>query len=434
MTTVLFVVFPYVAVFLAVFAGIYRYFSNRFSYSALSSELLESRQLFWGSVSWHYGIILILLAHLFAFLFPGVSAAILGTSTRLVVLELIGLSLALYTAVGIVILIARRFTSSLARVATSPMDWILLFVLLIQVLSGIGIALADRWGSLWYLSNAVPWLRSLARFSPEPDPVSPLSLLIKLHILNGFLVILLFPFSRLVHLISFPVSYLWRPYQVVIWNLTPRRPRLASPSLQPAAAFAGATDPGSYSHSTGGDSADEALDLAEPESPSRRQLLTRISLAAGALAAAIVALPSVAFLLGLFKPREVWRAVGAVDSFQIGKTVEVSFLDSSPLSWAGVTAQTAAWLRRVGDLEFIAFSLHCTHLGCPVRWLQDAELFMCPCHGGVYYKDGRVASGPPRHPLIRYPARVNAGQVEILTSPVPIMSFKQPLRRKQCDS
>jgi menaquinol-cytochrome c reductase iron-sulfur subunit len=147
-----------------------------------------------------------------------------------------------------------------------------------------------------------------------------------------------------------------------------------------------------------------------------------------------VTLPSVAFLLGLLKPREVWRAVGAVDSFQIGKTVEVSFLDSSPLSWAGVTAQTAAWLRRVGNQEFIAFSLHCTHLGCPVRWLEDADLFMCPCHGGVYYKDGRVASGPPRHPLIQYPARVNAGQVEILTSPVPIMSFNQPLRRKPCDS
>ena len=93
MNTVLFVVFPYVAVFVAVFGGIYRYYSNRFSYSALSSELLESRQLFWGSVSWHYGIVLILLAHLLAFLFPGTTATVLGTSYRLAVWELIGLSL-----------------------------------------------------------------------------------------------------------------------------------------------------------------------------------------------------------------------------------------------------------------------------------------------------------------------------------------------------
>jgi len=422
MNTVLFIVFPYVAVFLAVFGGIYRYYSNRFSYSALSSELLESRKLFWGSVSWHYGIILILLAHLLAFLFPATTTAVLGTSYRLAVWELVGLSLGFYTLMGIVILIVRRLPSgAVAGVATSPMDWILLIVLLIQVLSGVGIALVDRWGSLWYLSNGVPWLRSLVRFGPDASAVAPLPLLVKLHILNGFFVILLFPFSRLVHLVSFPVHYLWRPYQVVIWNRAPRRPRLTTPLLQPAAAFAGATDPEESSSVSTSEFAGVS-EAPELESPSRRRLLARISIVAGSLAAAIVAIPSVAFLLGLLKPREVWRAVGAVDSFTLGKTVEVSFIDSSPLSWAGITAQTAAWLRRVDDQRFIAFSLHCTHLGCPVRWLGDADLFMCPCHGGVFYSDGTVASGPPRQPLVRYPVRVNAGQVEILTSPVPIMS------------
>lgn len=422
MTTVLFVVFPYVAVFLAIFGGIYRYFSNRFSYSAVSSELLESRQLFWGSVSWHYGIVLILLAHLFAFLFPSVTAAILGTSYRLVVLEILGLSLALYALVGIVILIARRLPSgALARVATSPMDWILLFILLIQVLSGVGIAVADRWGSLWYLSNAVPWLVSLVRFTPDPAAIAPLPLVVKLHILNGFLVILLFPFSRLVHLVSLPLHYLWRPYQVVIWNLTPRRPRLATPRLQPAAAFAGARDPGDHANPSSADFSDPGSD-PEVESSTRRRFLSRVSIAAGSLAAAIVAVPSIAFLLGLLKPQEVWRPVGSVDSFEIGKTVEVAFTDSSPLSWAGVTAQTAAWLRRLSEEKFVAFSLHCTHLGCPVRWLQEADLFMCPCHGGVFYNDGTVASGPPRRPLVRYPVRINQGRVEILTSPVPIMT------------
>ena len=422
MNTVLFIVFPYVAVFLAIFGGIYRYYSNRFSYSALSSELLESRKLFWGSVSWHYGIVLILLAHLLAFLFPATTAAILGTSYRLAVWELVGLSLGFYTLVGIVILIVRRLPSgAVARVASSPMDWIVLIVLFIQVLSGVGIALADRWGSLWYLSNGVPWLRSLIRFGPDASAVSPLPVLVKLHILNGFLVILLFPFSRLVHLVSFPVHYLWRPYQVVIWNSAPQRPRLTTPLLQPAAAFAGATDPEEPSSSSTSEFAG-LPESSELECPSRRRLLARISIASGALAAAIVAIPSIAFLLGLLKPREVWRAVGAVDSFTLGKTVEVSFIDSSPLSWAGITAQTAAWLRRVDEQRFIAFSLHCTHLGCPVRWLADADLFMCPCHGGVFYRDGTVASGPPRRPLVRYSVRVNAGQVEILTSPVPIMS------------
>jgi menaquinol-cytochrome c reductase iron-sulfur subunit len=118
-------------------------------------------------------------------------------------------------------------------------------------------------------------------------------------------------------------------------------------------------------------------------------------------------------------PRE-WRAVGAVSQFKIGETVSVVFDDASPLPWAGVTARTAAWLRRVADEEFIAFSVNCAHLGCPVRWIEKAHLFMCPCHGGVYYEDGSVAAGPPPHGLTRYAVRVTAGQVEIRTDPIPI--------------
>jgi menaquinol-cytochrome c reductase iron-sulfur subunit len=76
----------------------------------------------------------------------------------------------------------------------------------------------------------------------------------------------------------------------------------------------------------------------------------------------------------------------------------------------------------VNDAEFIAFSVNCTHLGCPVRWLQDADLFMCPCHGGVYYSDGTVAAGPPPKSLIRYDVRTANGQVEIKTMAIPITS------------
>jgi len=152
----------------------------------------------------------------------------------------------------------------------------------------------------------------------------------------------------------------------------------------------------------------------------RRKFLIRLSIALSSIGAALVAVPSFAFLLGLRKTPQIWRTVGKIDDFKIGSTVNVSFQDSSPLPWAGVTAQTAAWLRRVSDQQFVAFSMNCTHLGCPVRWLADADLFMCPCHGGVFYADGQVASGPPQSPLIQYPARVYNGQVQILASPVPI--------------
>lgn len=152
----------------------------------------------------------------------------------------------------------------------------------------------------------------------------------------------------------------------------------------------------------------------------RRKFLTRLSITLGSIGAAIVSIPSVAFLLGLRKTPQLWQTVGKVEDFELGSTVRVSFQDPSSLPWAGVTSQTAAWLRRVGDQEFVAFSISCTHLGCPVRWLATANLFMCPCHGGVFYADGTVASGPPPKPLSRYPARVYEGQVQILTSPIPI--------------
>jgi menaquinol-cytochrome c reductase iron-sulfur subunit len=157
-----------------------------------------------------------------------------------------------------------------------------------------------------------------------------------------------------------------------------------------------------------------------PNNPSRRRFLARLSIGLGSLAAALVGIPSVVFLLGLRRPTEVWRDVGPVEKFEIGTTQQVNFLDPSPLPWAGVTAETAAWLRRDGDNAFIAFAVNCTHLGCPVRWLGSAKLFMCPCHGGVYYANGDVASGPPPRPLPRYPVRVEQGRVQILASPLPI--------------
>ena len=158
------------------------------------------------------------------------------------------------------------------------------------------------------------------------------------------------------------------------------------------------------------------------EEITRRSFFGKLSIALGGLCATILGVPLVGFVIApLFrKVSDAWIPVGAIGNFEVGKTVEVPFPDPSPLPWAGVTANSAAWLRRESEDQFIAFSVNCTHMGCPIRWIPDAQLFMCPCHGGVYYRDGTVAAGPPPKPLVRYEVRVANNQVEIKFAKTPI--------------
>jgi len=214
----LFAVFPYLAIGVAIGGGVYRYRTNRFSYSTLSSQLLENRSLFWGSVPWHYGIVVVLLAHLIGFLMPGMWASITSAPAALYTIEMVGFAFGLAALVGMCVLIVRRFTTERILAVTSPMDGVLLVALLVQVALGIYVSLVYRWGADWYVDTAVPWLISLVSLNPQTQYVSSLPSAVKLHMLTGFVVIALFPFSRLVHLIMFPFWYLWRPYQLVISN------------------------------------------------------------------------------------------------------------------------------------------------------------------------------------------------------------------------
>ena len=167
----------------------------------------------------------------------------------------------------------------------------------------------------------------------------------------------------------------------------------------------------------------------DPQGDARRKFLLTAGLGASAIGGATVVLPTVTFMLApMFQPEQaVWRDVGDVGAFNIGDTVLVHYKDPSSLPWSGVTANTASWLRRDSAEKFTAFSVNCTHLGCPVRWIDTAGLFMCPCHGGVYYKDGTVAAGPPPLPLPRYHARVDGKTrlVQIQTSPIPFSTTKR---------
>ncbi len=221
---ILFGAFPYVAFALAVIGGIIRYYRDRFTYSSISSQLLENRLLLWGSVLWHYGILVVLLAHLFGGLLPWLSRHLLAVPRILFALELVGLTTAFLALFGIVLLIIRRIIEPRLQVTTTIMDWVLLAVLVLQVVSGISIALTYRWGSLWYSNLAAPWFWSIAHFNPHYAQLYPLPGVVKFHAFNGFLLIALFPFTRLVHIFTVPITYLWRPFQVAMWN-NPERKR-----------------------------------------------------------------------------------------------------------------------------------------------------------------------------------------------------------------
>lgn len=214
---ILFGIFPYVAVALAIAVGIYRYAIDRYSWSSQSSQFLESRALFWGSVPWHYAILLILLAHLLAFLFPQGWGALMGKPLRLYFLEITGMALGLATVIAIVLLIVRRAANDRIATVTSVIDWWLLAALLLQVASGVWIVFTLRWGSVWYLHTASPWLWSLVKLDPQVQYLAVLPWVVKFHAVNAFVLVALFPFSRLVHVVSVPLTYLARPYQVVVW-------------------------------------------------------------------------------------------------------------------------------------------------------------------------------------------------------------------------
>lgn len=216
--TALFVAFPYIAVILAVVVSVYRYATDRFSYSSLSSQFLENRRLFWGSVLWHYSIVTILTIHVIAFLFPGFWGALTANPTRLYIIEVVGLAMAALAIGGLALLIFRRATVTRVRSVTTLSDWVLILALFVQVILGFWVAFFYRWGSDWFLHTAGPWLTSLLIFQPRIEYVSALPAVVKWHLLWGFVIIALFPFTRLVHAVTYPITYLWRPLQIVIWN------------------------------------------------------------------------------------------------------------------------------------------------------------------------------------------------------------------------
>lgn len=230
MTYMYFGILPYIALGLAISIGLIRYIKKGFSYSSLSSQFLEGKDLFFNSLLWHYGIIALFFGHLLGLLIPAQIRLFSSIPIRLYIMEGGALMFGFSCLIGIIGLIQRRMANPRIRSITSGMDMIILLLLFVQVILGVTIAIFYRWGSVWYLSSAVPYLRSLLIFKPDLTMILPLPIIIKLHIINAFLILGVFPFTRLVHMLVVPFNYLFRPYQLVIWNRN-RRNRLISSAV-----------------------------------------------------------------------------------------------------------------------------------------------------------------------------------------------------------
>ncbi|MCZ7666987.1 MAG: respiratory nitrate reductase subunit gamma [Chloroflexi bacterium] len=159
-----------------------------------------------------------LTGHLVAYSIPRTVLLWNGHPLRLYVLEASALAFGFLTLWGLSMLIYRRFTNARIRAVTSPMDVVLLLALLTQVVAGLWIAIFYRWGSSWYSAFAVPYLNSLLLFRPDVALVSNLPFMVDLAYRGWFCTIDAAALHAHGASVGLPYAYLWRPYQVVIWN------------------------------------------------------------------------------------------------------------------------------------------------------------------------------------------------------------------------
>ncbi len=355
------------AIAVCLIVTIYRLKMSAFTQSALSSQFLESNRLLWGSLPWHIGIGAILLAHLFVLLFPEFWARLMSDQRMLYVAEAAGIGLGALALAGLAVLFVRRITSAKLRKVTSTMDLVILMLLAVQVVSGLLTAGAYRWGASWSTATAVPYVWSLLTFHPDASYVTAMPAVIKIHIIGAWLLLLLIPFSRLIHLFTLPLAYLWRAPQKVIWS---DRRRL---DVQPG--------------------------LAEQEEARRHFLRGAIGLTGGGLLLAIGAADKlVRFFFGPRLSQKESAELMAKRLKRLEQTVEHQKLELERQQNDFIFVSKISGLSQTKGKYFIDYNMwpalafkdsdgmpllisaKCTHLGCTVGSDVQNGKVLCPCH------------------------------------------------------
>jgi menaquinol-cytochrome c reductase iron-sulfur subunit len=164
--------------------------------------------------------------------------------------------------------------------------------------------------------------------------------------------------------------------------------------------------------------------MPDEDKISRRGLFMKLGILFNGVVGAALAVPILRYVLssvtrGRANAYFEWVTLGRVSDFPEGETRLATFRNPNVMPADGKTVDTACWVRRVEGEKFQVFAINCAHLGCPVRWFQQSGLFMCPCHGGAYYRDGSRASGPPERGLFEYPYKVKDGLITIQAGELP---------------
>ncbi|MDX6742215.1 respiratory nitrate reductase subunit gamma [Actinocorallia sp. A-T 12471] len=238
MTSILlWAVLPYVAILVFVLGHVWRYRYDKFGWTTRSSELYERRLLRWGSPMFHYGIILVFLGHVGGLLIPEAwtNAAGLSETAYHWIAVVLGAAAGVLTIGGMAILIYRRRTVGPVFIATTRNDKLMYLVLAVTIVLGLaatGLANVAA-GGYDYRHTVSPWFRSIFLLRPEPSLMTGVPVLYQAHALSAIALFVIWPFTRLVHVLTAPVGYLTRPY-IVYRSRTPRpAPRGWTPSGRP---------------------------------------------------------------------------------------------------------------------------------------------------------------------------------------------------------
>lgn len=214
----LFGVYPYIALSVFLIGSLVRFDTDQYGWRSKSSQLLRRKQLIWGSVLFHVGILGILLGHAVGLLTPVAIFEFLGISHsfKQMMAILVGGLCGTACLIGLVMLLHRRLLDSRIRKTSSISDIAVLLILLAQLSLGmltIKVSLGHLDGSM--MVKFMNYVQGIVTFRPQPALIAGVPLIFKLHMFLGFTIFLIFPFTRLVHVWSAPVGYLFRNYQVV---------------------------------------------------------------------------------------------------------------------------------------------------------------------------------------------------------------------------